>query len=93
MQHRGLLPSQPVGQSMVAPPKHRMMLFVSGLQTAFLPSQQFWEAFTSVEAPQMLPGGLQEPPLSQVCRVGSHWTHCDCAVWSFTLQQEAVVSQ
>src|SRR5574342_829265 len=58
---------------------------VSGLHTSFLPSQQFCEAFTSVEAPQMLPGGLQEPPLSQrptppamslqaICWLGGAWS-------------------
>jgi hypothetical protein len=41
------------------------MPFMSCLHTAFLPEQQFWDAFTSVEAPQMLPGGLQLCPLSQ----------------------------
>jgi hypothetical protein len=46
------------------PPKQRGMPFESALQTAFLPSQQFWEAF-SPSAPQMLPGGLQATPLSQ----------------------------
>jgi hypothetical protein len=40
------------------------MPFESALQTAFLPSQQFWEAF-SPSAPQMLPGGLHAVPLSQ----------------------------
>jgi hypothetical protein len=39
----------------------------SALQTSFFPSQQFWDAFTSVEAPQMFPGGLHAPPLSQTC--------------------------
>lgn len=34
----------------------------SGLQTAFLPSQQFCEAFTAPLPPQMLPGGLQAVP-------------------------------
>jgi hypothetical protein len=38
------------------------MPFESGLQTAFLPSQQFWDAFTAPEPPQMLPGGLQAVP-------------------------------
>ncbi len=41
------------------------MPFESGLQTAFFPSQQFWDAFTAPEPPQMLPGGLQEVPLVQ----------------------------
>jgi hypothetical protein len=53
-----------------------MMLLRSGLHTAFLPSQQFWEAFVPF-CPQMLPGGLQEPPLSQVCSVELHCTHCE----------------
>jgi hypothetical protein len=43
------------------------------LQTAFLPSQQFWEAF-SPSAPQMLPGGLQAVPLSQRLSSGVHST-------------------
>jgi hypothetical protein len=38
------------------------MPFESGLQTAFLPSQQFWEALTAPDPPQTLPGGLQEVP-------------------------------
>jgi hypothetical protein len=46
------------------PPKQREIPFASGLQTAFLPSQQFWEALSPF-APQMLPGGLQATPLSQ----------------------------
>jgi hypothetical protein len=91
MQHPGFVPSQPVGQPAVAPPKQRNTPFWSGLQTAFRPSQQFCEAFTSVEAPQMLPGGLQAPPLSQVWSAGSHATSCAPPV--FTLQQAAVVSQ
>ena len=41
------------------------MPFASGLQTAFFPSQQFWDAFTAPEPPQMLPGGLHEVPLVQ----------------------------
>jgi hypothetical protein len=41
------------------------MPFESGLQTAFLPSQQFCEALVAPEPPQMLPGGLQEVPLVQ----------------------------
>lgn len=98
MQQRGSAPSQPVGQvPLIGPPKHRRMPFPSGLQTGFpLPPpswQQFWEAFTSVEAPQMLPGGLQEPPLSQVCSTGSQATSCATGTWSLMLQQEAVPSQ
>ncbi|HEX9106462.1 MAG TPA: hypothetical protein VF832_04530 [Longimicrobiales bacterium] len=54
------------------PPKQRGMLFESSLQTFFLPSQQFCEAFAPV-APQMLPGGLQDVPLSQSCFVSLHW--------------------
>jgi hypothetical protein len=38
------------------------MPFESGLQTAFLPSQQFCDALVAPEPPQMLPGGLQEVP-------------------------------
>ena len=76
MQHLGSEPSYPVGQvelqwSLGQPPKQRGMLFESSLQTAFLPSQQFWEAFAPV-APQMFPGGLQDVPLSQSCLV---WLH------------------
>jgi hypothetical protein len=41
------------------------MKFESCLQTAFFPSQQFWDAFTAPEPPQMFPGGLQEVPLLQ----------------------------
>jgi hypothetical protein len=41
------------------------MPFESGLQTAFFPSQQFCDAFTAPEPPQMLPGGLQETPFVQ----------------------------
>ncbi len=49
MQHSGSFPSQPVGQfaghtSAGHPPKQRMIPFMSGLQTAFFPSQQFCEA-------------------------------------------------
>jgi hypothetical protein len=36
------------------------MLFESCLQTAFLPLQQFCEAFVAPLPPQMLPGGLQD---------------------------------
>jgi hypothetical protein len=74
------------------------MPFESSLQAGLpLPCQldgmqQFCEAFTSVEAPQMLPGGLHAPPLSQVCSV-SHWICCEVATWSLMLQQEAVESQ
>lgn len=38
----------------------------SGLHTAFLPSQQFCDAFTAPLPPQMLPGGLQAWPPEQV---------------------------
>ena len=38
----------------------------SGLQTSFLPLQQFWEAFTAPLPPQMFPGGLQLWPFVQV---------------------------
>lgn len=48
------------------PPKQRMMPFESALQTAFFPSQQFWDAFTVPLPPQMLPGGLQLWPFEQV---------------------------
>jgi hypothetical protein len=47
------------------PPKQRAMPPESSLHTAFLPSQQFWEALKPETAPQMLPGGLQEVPLVQ----------------------------
>lgn len=36
------------------------------MQTAFLPSQQFCDAFTAPEPPQMFPGGLQAwPPVQR----------------------------
>jgi hypothetical protein len=66
MQQAGLLPSQPVGHCCVPPPKQRITPFMSALQTAFLPLQQFCEAFTVPLAPQMLPGGLQLVPFEQV---------------------------
>lgn len=71
MQQFGSFESQPVGQvAFTGPPKQRRIPFESGLQTGLplpVPSwQQFCEAFTSVDAPQMLPGGLHAPPLSQV---------------------------
>jgi hypothetical protein len=44
-----------------------------------------------VLAPQMLPGGLHAPPLSQVCFV--HWTCCEVATSKFTLQHASVESQ
>jgi hypothetical protein len=43
-----------------------MMPLVSGLQTSFLPLQQFCDALTVPLPPQMLPGGLQLVPLLQV---------------------------
>lgn len=98
MQQFGSVALQPVGhvwsqpfapQCCGGPPKQRMMPFASALQTSFLPSQQFWEAFTSVLAPQMLPGGLQAPPLLQ--RLCSHRTSLLLPV--FTLQQSFVASQ
>lgn len=50
----------------------------SALQTVFLPSQQFCDAFTVPLPPQMLPGGLQLVPLVQVGGAptcfGSHFT-------------------
>jgi hypothetical protein len=100
MQQLGFAPSQPVGQVASqplfpqcagGPPKQRMMPLESGLQTSFFPSQQFCDAFTSVEAPQMFPGGLHAPPLSQVCSVGLQATSWATPV--FTLQQAAVESQ
>jgi hypothetical protein len=51
------------------------MPFESYLQTSFFPSQQFCDAF--VLRPQMFPGGLQFPPLSQSSFTGSHVTHWD----------------
>jgi hypothetical protein len=81
MQQSGSFPSQPVGQgpceqSFVGhPPKQRGMPFMSYLQTSFLPLQQFWDALAF--RPQMSPGGLHEPPLSQTWSVGSHWIHCE----------------
>ena len=65
MQHSGFVLSQPVGQAVVPPPKHRGMPLESSLHTAFLPSQQSCEALAPT--PQMLPGGLQPVPLSQSC--------------------------
>jgi hypothetical protein len=65
MQQFGLFASQPAGHAVVPPPKQRMMPFESALQTAFLPSQQFWEALTVPLPPQMLPGGLQLWPFVQ----------------------------
>lgn len=91
MQQPGTDASQPVGHAVVLPPKHRSTPFESGLQTSFFPSQQFCDAFTSVEAPQMFPGGLHAPPLSQVCSVGLQATSWATPV--FTLQQAAVESQ
>lgn len=101
MQHCGSFPSQPVGQvAVIGPPKHRMMPFESGLQTGLplpVPSwQQFCDAFTSVEAPQMFPGGLQAPPPSQVWSAWQ-WTALGSpsppgSVW-LMLQHDAVVSQ
>jgi hypothetical protein len=38
----------------------------TGFPEPFPSWQQFCDAFTSVEAPQMLPGGLQAVPLLQV---------------------------
>jgi hypothetical protein len=42
-----------------------MIPLVSALQTAFFPSQQFWDALTVPLPPQMLPGGLQLWPFVQ----------------------------
>ena len=69
MQH-GAWPVYPVGQLPEPPPKQRGMPLLSSLQTAFLPSQQFCEAFTEppsrrTGAPQMFPDGLQLVPLLQ----------------------------
>src|SRR5512138_371830 len=97
MQHSGADASQPLGQGELlsqplfpqycgGPPKQRRMPFESALQTSFLPLQQFCDAFTSVLAPQMLPGGLQEPPLSQ--RPVEQSTSLLLPV--FTLQQASV---
>jgi hypothetical protein len=61
------------------------MPFESDLHTSFLPSQQFWDAFTSVLAPQMLPGGLHAPPLSQ--RLLWQRTCCPSVTVSLMLQQ------
>jgi len=98
MQQAGSAPSQPPGQVvLMGPPKQRRMPARSGLQTGLpLPDpswQQFCEAFTSVLAPQMLPGGLQEPPLSHVCSMGLHATACAGGTWSLMLQQASVRSQ
>ena len=71
MQQLGSSASHPVWQVwFTGPPKQRRIPFESGLQTGLpLPPpswQQFCDAFTSVEAPQMFPGGLHAPPPSQV---------------------------
>ncbi len=97
MQQSGSYASQPVGQvGVTGPPKQRQMPFESGLQTGLpLPPpswQQFCEAFTAPLAPQMLPGGLQDPPLSHVCSA-VHCTACAGGTWSLMLQQESVESQ
>ncbi len=42
------------------------MWFESCLHTAFLPSQQFCDAFVAPLPPQMLPGGLQDWPFVHV---------------------------
>jgi hypothetical protein len=91
LQHNGLLGSKPVGLQ-VPPPKHRQTPLESGLQTSFFPSQQFWDAFAS-PAPQMLPGGLQAPPLSQRLSSVVQSTHCELAMSALMLQQDAVESQ
>jgi len=92
MQQAGSVALQPAGHGVVLPPKQRMMPFASGLQTSFLPSQQFCDAFTSFEAPQMLPGGLHAPPLSQVWSV-LHSTRCEGGTDALMLQQASVESQ
>ncbi len=78
MQHCGLVASYPVGHCVDCPPKQRMIPAESGLQTSFLPSQQFWEALTVPLPPQMFPGGLQAVPFEQVVGAptcfGAHWT-------------------
>ncbi len=56
------------------PPKQRAIPLESSLHTAFLPSQQFWEALKPLIAPQMLPGGLQDVPLLQSCLAASQVT-------------------
>ncbi len=80
-----------MGHAVEAPPKQRITRFESGLQTAFLPSQQSCDAFVLVLAPQMLPGGLHAPPLSHVCFV--HCTACETGTSRFTLQQASTESQ
>jgi hypothetical protein len=80
MQHCGSLPSQPVGHVVVQPvaghpPKQRGIPFESYLQTSFFPKQQFWDA--AALSPQMSPGGLHEPPLSQTWSTGSQLIHCE----------------
>lgn len=74
MQQFGSEPVQPFGHTVVAPPKQRQIWFESSLQTACLPLQQFCEAFAP-PAPQMLPGGLHEPPLSQRWSVVLQFTY------------------
>jgi hypothetical protein len=101
MQQSGSWASQPVGQLAVWPPKQRGMPFESNLQTSCLPKQQFCDALTLSHSgssfgqapPQMFPGGLHAPPLSQSSFTGSHVTHFDSWTRWFTLQQEAVESQ
>jgi hypothetical protein len=95
MQQCGSFPSQPVAQLADLPPKQRMIPFRSALQTSFLPEQQFCEAFTSVDAPQMLPGGLHEPPPSQRFSSALHVISCEAGTSGvpFRLQHAAVESQ
>ena len=58
---------QPAGQTLFGqPPKQRQIWFASCLQTAFFPSQQFWDALVAPLPPQMLPGGLQDWPFVHV---------------------------
>jgi hypothetical protein len=79
MQQPGRSASQPFGHAGVTgPPKQRMMPAESGLHAEWpctpppwgtplsLSQQQFCEAFTVPPPPQMLPGGLQPVPESQI---------------------------
>jgi hypothetical protein len=98
MQQSGSAPSQPDGhvvqqpasvQQPGGPPKQRMIPAWSALQTSLFPLQQFCDALY----PQMSPGGLHEPPLSQTCVSGVHSISCDGGTRSLMLQQASVESQ
>lgn len=76
---QGATPVYPVRHEPLLPPKQRGIPELSSLQTSFIPSQQFCEAFTlppsrSTGAPQMLPRPLHAMPLSQRLVPGSQVT-------------------